>query len=104
MVSSHISHEMHENSLAAYEANGFRFSLRSRMIAVVYARSGTPLTDREVGLKLGFADMNAVKPRISEMVRQGVLVECGKSWDPSTKATVRLCRLRPLKDQGELFG
>ena len=35
-------------------------------------------TDREIAVKLGYADPNKVRPRRNSLVEQGLMVECGK--------------------------
>ena len=89
-MSKHDEHDMHENSLEAYEEERERLRSRSQKILGIYAGA---MMDRDVKEALGFGDMNAVRPRITELVDKGLLVECGKTVDPSTRRTVRLTRL-----------
>lgn len=42
------------------------------------------MTAREIMIKLGFKDMNSVRPRITELAKRGLLVEYGKAYDPYT--------------------
>ena len=49
-------------------------------------------TDREIMQALGYKDMNAVRPRITELIKRGFLEECGSMRDPGTKRIVRLIR------------
>lgn len=104
-------HQVHENSLASF--NSLDRESRRQVVVRVYEAFG-PQTDREVGHRLGFSDLNAVKPRISEMVAreqsdsitQYPLIECGRRRDPLTNKTVRVVRLRLPGEvtQGEMFG
>jgi len=55
------------------------------------------MTDREVAEALLFDDMNAVRPRITELVQAGSLVEVGSKQDTETGRTVRL--VEPKKDE-----
>ena len=50
-------------------------------------------TDREVMGVLGFGDMNAVRPRLTELVHEGWLEECGKAVDAVTERHVRVLRV-----------
>lgn len=51
------------------------------------------MTAREIGQKLGYQDLNAVKPRISELVnKKGLLVESGKKYDVLTNRNVTCWR------------
>jgi hypothetical protein len=45
--------------------------------------------------------MNAVRPRITELVESGDLIEVGKIKDELTKRAVRMCRAKQF--QTELF-
>ena len=75
-MSLHDSHTMHENSLTAYREERPKLNGRKQMIFDYYCRNGS-CTDREVMSGLGFKDMNAVRPRINEMIEMGVLREEG---------------------------
>lgn len=46
------------------------------------------MTAREIGRKLGYTDLNAVKPRITELSAMGQLVEAGKKFDTVTRRNV----------------
>jgi hypothetical protein len=79
---------MHANSLSAYDASAAVLSRRSREIHALLLVRG-PMTDREVMLALGFTDMNAVRPRITELTKDHWAHECGETEDPVTGKTVR---------------
>ena len=87
----HETHQMHENSLIAF--NTLDKHTRRLMVLACYERSGYPLTDRQVCQMLGFSDLNAVRPRITEAVQSGELVEVGKVRE--TGRPVRMCQPRP---------
>jgi hypothetical protein len=44
-------------------------------------------------IKLGKTDPNYVRPRISFLLQDGVLEECGSKSDPVTGKTVRMVRI-----------
>lgn len=50
------------------------------------------MTAREIVQKLNFSDLNAVKPRITELCNAGMLEACGKSWDARTARRVSVYR------------
>lgn len=80
----------HENSLAAHEAGvAERFS-RSAEIVAWLAGHG-PATDREIaaGLFGERADMNMVRPRLTELFNAGAVVEVDRVRDAVTGMTVR---------------
>jgi predicted ArsR family transcriptional regulator len=50
------------------------------------------MTAREVANALGYLDMNAVRPRITELCKEGYLVEAGIRIDPVTGRRVTCWR------------
>ena len=46
------------------------------------------MTAREVAHRLGFSDLNAVRPRITELVQEGRLIEVGHRYDKHTQRNV----------------
>lgn len=83
---------MHANSLAAHDEGGAVFSERALAVIGAVRHLGSA-TDRQIKDRLGFADMNAVRPRVTELVARGVLVECGDVRDEVTGKTVRVVRM-----------
>lgn len=71
----------------------------TRHAAILAAWSGA-MTAREIGNRLGFKDLNAVKPRIDELVKLGALQEAGKKYDPLTQRNVT-CWERPQQKGAE---
>ena len=84
---------MHDNSLAAYKEEVGAFGERAQQVVGTIARLGVA-TDKQVAQAMGFAHKSAVQPRISELVKAGVLTECGRVRDPETRKTVRQVCLR----------
>ena len=56
---------------------------------LIYDALDRPLTDRQVLNRIGMNEMNAVRPRITEMVNDGLLLEFDSIKDPSTNRRVR---------------
>lgn len=86
---------MHPDSLAAREVHQER--LAGRMLEVWdWLRVHGPATDREVRDALfgTTADMNMVRPRITDLKRLGFVRECGKWVDPVTGVPVRVVESR----------
>jgi hypothetical protein len=80
----------HENSLAGHDA--MAVELRGRRAEVMaWMRDHGPATDRQVrdGLYGPTADMNMVRPRISELLDARLLREVGKVEDVATGMQVR---------------
>lgn len=91
---------MHTHSLDCYTAEEARFSAREEMIHGKLVAVRHAATDRQVAGWLGFADMNAVRPRITELIERGWVEECGATRCPVTGKTVRLVRgLRERKER-----
>lgn len=71
--------------------------MTGRKLAVLaWLREHGPATDRQVkdGLLGPYADMNGVRPRISDLVTERLVVECGKATDELTGKSVRVVRAR----------
>ena len=66
---------VHENSVQAYLEELPRLSQRAEAIMVYIRGYGKPLTDRQIMQGMRFADMNCVRPRVTELVKRGLLYE-----------------------------
>ena len=62
---------------------------RCRMIL---SQLDKPRTAREIAYRLGFSDLNAVKPRLSEMKARGTVEVIRKDKDSITKRNVSVYR------------
>lgn len=87
-MAKHRAHRMHGNSLAAFR--DLDIGQRKMQILSVHVRSCRALTDRDVARRLGMADMNGVRPRITEMIDAEILRQSGSTVDEETGRTVRL--------------
>ncbi len=90
----------HENSLEAWGTLDDIATRRAEVLRA-YADCG-PLTDREVMVRLRKRDPNSVRPRITELVKSGHLIEIGKRPDVVSGRRVRVCRLHAEAMQMEL--
>lgn len=84
---------MHVNSLIAYYDNKFKFSKRQWEILGFLLERGGVWTDRQIKDALRFADMNSVRPRITELIEMGVVEERGYTFCSVTNKRVRLVRV-----------
>lgn len=50
------------------------------------------MTAREIAYKLNYADLNAVKPRLTELVQAGLVDVVGKRFDEMTQRKVSVYR------------
>lgn len=91
---------MHINSLTAYGT--VPKCQRKRAILNLFEDCRCRMTDREVMERLGYRDMNSVRPRITELIKEGALEEWGNKQDEITNRRVRVVGMR-LNQTGELF-
>ena len=92
---------IHANSLAAYHDGELgAFTKREQEILRVLGGPGPQITDRTCMKLLGYTDMNAVRPRITELIAKGVLCESGRVACPETGKRVRQFSIAPL-DNGD---
>ena len=83
---------MHKNSRESYEQckkdNDFRKMIWA--IARHYdVQRGKAFTDREVKRIMMYSDMNDVRPKITKLIKDGLLKEVGTIVDPDTNRKVR---------------
>ena len=92
----HATHEIHDNSLEAWHA-GRRSAFAKRELEILDAYAGRrrPLADRDVQAICGYPELARCQPRISDLVKKGVLVEVGSTTCELTKKTVRLLTIAP---------
>lgn len=93
---------MHVNSLTAYREERPRLSQRAADVLEVVRMFG-PLTDREIVETMGYRDMNAVRPRVTELIEAGILVEHDSVRCPVTGKTVRRVAVRRPGEQMALL-
>jgi hypothetical protein len=92
---------IHNNSLASYgELDGL--NKRCRMVVSALSDLGVA-TDRGVKEHLNLPDMNNVRPRVTELLKLGIVVESGSELCEVTKKTVRKVKLAVQTDQMEMF-
>ncbi len=75
----------HETRLESY----IMTDTNTRQIDILTALS-EPMTARQIAYKLGYSDLNAVKPRITELIKNDKIKAIGKIKDGSTGRTVAL--------------
>lgn len=85
---------IHENSLSAYRQEADRLSKRAWLVLAWIDLHG-PATDRQVMEGMGFSEPNAVRPRITELVDAGLLVEKDSVKCRRTGKTVRVVARPP---------
>lgn len=92
----------HQNSLLSYWSSGATnsFNRREQLCIAAYRKLGSA-TDREVMVACGFAEMNCVRPRISNLIDLGVAVEVGSVTCPVTKKTVRRVQLAQAQPEAQ---
>jgi len=89
---------VHINSLKAYHTEHDKLSKRARAIHEFLQLHAGPYTDRQIMGFMGFTEPNAVRPRITEMVKVGLLHEVGDVKCSVTNKTVRLVQAASLPE------
>ena len=95
---------MHTHSAEAigeFRSSGHA-ALRNQAVIEVLERHRLG-TDRQVAEWLGFSDLNAVRPRITELVKAGRLEEAGSTICPVTGRRVRMVRPAGQEPSDSLF-
>ncbi len=96
----HTAATVHENSRAAFHSSAPMISKRQQLV-LDWVMVHDLATDRQIMNGLGFADMNAVRPRVTELLAIGLLRECGWTICSVTGKRVRCVEFTP--EQGSLF-
>lgn len=83
---------LHVHSLEAKEHHQDAHKGRKQLIVECLQLRAKPLTDRQIRDACcgEGADMNSVRPRITELIREGKLMECGEIEDPVSHENVRV--------------
>jgi hypothetical protein len=81
---------IHPNSKQAYKEEKTKLGKRAQMIYDFLTNIEKPMTDRQVQIALGFPEPNNVRPRITELMDEGLVFECGKVKCEITNKQVRL--------------
>jgi hypothetical protein len=82
------------NSLEAYWSGEESLFNKRELLVLGALRRWGPMTDREIMMRLNQVDPNYCRPRISDLIEDGVLIEAGEKVCPITGKTVRIVRLR----------
>ena len=64
----------------------------TRRSIILAALGNEELTAREILLRIGFSDMNFVRPRLTELMQSGRVEAAGKKWDNITERNVTVFR------------
>lgn len=80
---------IHPNSVAANDRVKSKKATRAAMILVLFEFDQTPLSDRQIQLKLGMDERNAVSPTITDLLDSGKLVERGEIYCDYAKGMVK---------------
>lgn len=84
---------MHENSIKTYyEELKSLTNRQAEIFNILQQRSNEVFTDREIKEIMHFGDMNTVRPRITEMIKKGIVKEQGVTKCIRTNKTVRVVR------------
>lgn len=93
-MGKHAAHNIADNSLEAYFSILNDMPKRRAIIFRSIAYYG-PSTDRMIMKRLGYSELNSVRPRITEMINDNVLIQIGSQVDAWTNRTVRIVDIHP---------
>jgi hypothetical protein len=94
---------MHENSKKALEEEKDKLSKRCKAVVFACDMLGVA-TDRQIKDYLNLPDMNGVRPRVTELIKLGLLREHDSvKCDVTDKTVRRVALAQPNKEQLELF-
>jgi hypothetical protein len=101
------NNNMHINSLNTYQEEMARLSKRAKlilswMLVKDKERINTIHTDREIKEGMNFSEMNMVRPRITEMIKAGILIEYGSTTCQTTGKTVRLVAIPKAENPNQM--
>jgi SOS-response transcriptional repressor LexA len=89
--------DIHQNSRESYkDFRGAKQNSYRARIWNMYHDAGRPLTDREIMQTLQETDPNNVRPEITRLKQDGLIIEVGKSKCPFTRKTVRLATVTEI--------
>ena len=96
---------IHAHSIAAYREEQDAGRISNRYGQIINVIGDREMTDREIMKALGFTDPNTVRPRVTELIKAGILQEYGFTLDSETGKRVRVVRITPKAPgkQEELF-
>ena len=104
-MSAHQRHARNVNSLLAYHEGETALFEKRELEILGVLRNRPNLSDREIMIALEYGEPNQVRPRITELLKDGVLEQTGNRIDPLSGKRVRIVSLRrdPRKPQAEFI-
>lgn len=91
---------VHANSKDAFASTARTRNTRTEQVLKNVREKGAG-TDREIMKRMGFFDPNAVRPRITELIREERLVEIARTQDALTGMSVRVVDI-PGRQVGQM--
>lgn len=80
-------------TLTRRESHG-KTDKQTRKDQILTALKAGPMTARCVMQVLGYSDLNSVRPRLTELVHDGIVEETGVLWDEVSKRNVSVYALK----------
>jgi len=88
---------IHRNSIQSFGEIREKLAGKHQVIWDAFHKHSDKLTDRMVKDMLGFEDMNSVRPRITELIKNGYLLESDRAKCPVTGKKVRVCEISTFR-------
>jgi hypothetical protein len=98
-----MTQQVHANSKEAYHNGAIRLNSRAKAIMQFLRHAPEPMTDRQIQKAMRFETRADVQPRISDLIRFGLVREVDKTKCGITGKTVRRVEAVTIESQGELF-
>jgi predicted HTH transcriptional regulator len=100
----HDKMKIHDNSKTAYEEEQPNLSDRElKVYRLLKHNRNNSYTDKQVSRLLNYPHHSAVQPRISDLLKKGLIREAGTVKCDSTGKTVRLVKFASNDEQLEMF-
>jgi hypothetical protein len=87
-MTEHATHRMHAHSVEAFQS--LDLAKREALVLSAYLLAGA-MTDRDCARRLGFTELNSVRPQVTRLCDAGWLWEASSTKCEVTGKTVRIC-------------
>lgn len=71
----------------------------TRSVAILEVLGDNLMTSREIAKEMGYSDLNAVKPRLTELLDGGLVEVAGKVLDETTNRSVAVWKTVDREEQ-----
>ncbi len=95
---------MHDNSLQAYEEENLKLGAKALQVYRFLKHNRyNSYTVSQLSRMMGFAHRSEIQPRVSDLIKKGLVREAGNVKCDETGKTVALIKFNNQEDQLEMF-